>query len=374
MIPLLGSAIEQTWLVVAALAIGSIIFVRERREPGIFPHSVTQELKGLAILTIIFGHVGYFLIQNHNFLVPLSNFSGLGVDLFLIMSGFGMTMSALARPVPWLQFYRRRFGAVYLPVIGVVLLCIVLDAFLLQRSYPLSLTIKNLLGFFPQADLYKDVNSPLWFITPLLFYYLLFPLFNRRRARVVLPVLFLALGWVTAQSWFLERLPVTAGVQWLYRLHTYGFAIGTLLGTVVFYGQKYITPAIGWLQKKMPRGIGLVRIGLFVVTLGLLSYTLVHTHIGEGWDKEEFTSLVSSLLLIATLLLNPVAVGLWRWFGKYSFGIYLLHWPLMYRYDIFFWWLPSGVAMILYLGLFVGGGYGYHRVRHLTKQHFSGIK
>src|SRR4051812_35906082 len=53
----------------------------------------TQELKGIAILTIIFGHIGWLLAKDHQFLFPLSALSGVGVNLFLFLSGFGLTLS-----------------------------------------------------------------------------------------------------------------------------------------------------------------------------------------------------------------------------------------------------------------------------------------
>ncbi|PJA41109.1 hypothetical protein CO178_00905, partial [candidate division WWE3 bacterium CG_4_9_14_3_um_filter_34_6] len=35
-------------------------------------HSHTNELKGIAVLLIIFSHIGYFLFSDHRFLYPLS--------------------------------------------------------------------------------------------------------------------------------------------------------------------------------------------------------------------------------------------------------------------------------------------------------------
>ena len=42
--------------------------------------------------------------------------------------------------------------------------------------------------------------------------------------------------------------------------------------------------------------------------------------------------------------------------GIYSYEIYLLHWPLMYRFDFVYKILPPALATCLYLFIFIGLG------------------
>lgn len=53
----------------------------------------TQELKGLAILAVIFSHIGYFLANDDRFLFPFSIIAGVGLNLFLFLSGYGLFVS-----------------------------------------------------------------------------------------------------------------------------------------------------------------------------------------------------------------------------------------------------------------------------------------
>lgn len=365
----IGSDIEQqTWIVLGWLLVFTLISVRARVDKEIFPSWLTQEIKGLAILSILFGHVGYFLISEHWFLVPLSNFSGIGVDLFMIMSGFGLAVSALSKPLSVLGFYKRRLLKVIVPVSLTVAVLTLLDFVVLHRSYPVALTIKNLLGFFPQADLYRDINSPLWFITPLLVYYIIFPLVAHKRAPYILPIAFLALGYVITQDQFLQMLPVTDGVRGLYRVHAYGFGLGTLLGMLLVQFKGLLVKTITSLQEELPRVLPVIRyVVLFTAAIAGLTYTLTHPQVGAGWKPEQLVSLYSSGLIILAMMLKPVEIRLWWLIGVFSFFIYLIHWPLFYRYDFLFNRLPSGIAMLSYIALFLVVGYAYTSIKNRNK-------
>ena len=105
-----------TLILILIFLLGMAISSRKRQDRQFFPTSVTQELKGFAILTIIFGHIGYFLDTNDTFLFPLSVASGVGVNIFLFLSGFGLTMSTLKKQLSLLQFYKRRLLRLFLPM------------------------------------------------------------------------------------------------------------------------------------------------------------------------------------------------------------------------------------------------------------------
>src|SRR3990167_8339061 len=80
------------------IALAACVFLfRGKNTGGVLGRESTLALKGFAILAVIFSHIGYFLVADHRFLFPLSTFGGVGVDLFLLLSGFGLTMSALSK-------------------------------------------------------------------------------------------------------------------------------------------------------------------------------------------------------------------------------------------------------------------------------------
>jgi len=43
--------------------------------------------------------------------------------------------------------------------------------------------------------------------------------------------------------------------------------------------------------------------------------------------------------------------------GTYSYEMYLLHWPLLSRYDFLYRTLPASLATFAYLALFIGLGW-----------------
>lgn len=338
---LITNAIPQTYLVIGVLALAWLLTIRRRTDDTLFPPAATTELKGLAILLVVLSHIGYFLVSDQRFLAPLSNFAGIGVDLFFILSGYGLTISALQRPLPILQFYRKRLFKIYLPVLIACLLLLGLDYFFLNLSYPLKLTAKNLLGFFPQADLYQDLNSPLWYITPLLTYYLLFPLVFWRKYPLISAGILSALAWL-----FIRELPgldlVSEGLVKMYKLHFLSFPIGMVLAWL-FNRPLKLTPR--W------------RYAGTIMFTAILAYTLTHTHVGEAWKREAAACITSALLFIGLFVAKPFNNRFLALIGTFSFEIYLFHWPLLYRYDFLYNRLPAGVATLLYLAILVGLGY-----------------
>ena len=82
----IANAIWETRIVIVGLLLALLVSARRAKNHSFFPPSTTTELKGLAILMIVFSHIGYFLVSDHRFLVPLSNYAGVGVDLFFLLS------------------------------------------------------------------------------------------------------------------------------------------------------------------------------------------------------------------------------------------------------------------------------------------------
>src|SRR5688572_19026143 len=142
----------QTQTLILAILLVSLILVTLRRKKSdslIFPTTITQELKGFAILTIVFGHIGYFLVSQDNFIYPLSIASGLGVNIFILLSGYGLTVSTLKKKLSLVNFFRNRLLRLFIPmwiVLGVILL---LDWLILGIIYDRTTVLQNLVGFFP---------------------------------------------------------------------------------------------------------------------------------------------------------------------------------------------------------------------------------
>jgi peptidoglycan/LPS O-acetylase OafA/YrhL len=358
----IADPVQSTRIFEVLFALALVLSIRPAALTRVFPVSTTQEVKGFAILAVVFGHIGYFLAADHRFLFPLSVMSGVGVDLFLFVSGYGLSCSALARPLPLGRFYTRRLRSLYVPLWIVLIVVFCLDAAILRRFYPWRYIGQSLAGFFPSADLWRDVDSPLWYFTLAVGYSALFPLVFFRRRLWLTAALLLAAGevavWV-APPW-LQALG-------LYRLHIAAFPLGVLAA-------QFIDGAAG-AGAPVERGITRVRnwgsggvsaraahVLLLAALAAVVVYFSIHSAVGEAALKTQSISLVTSLAIVALLIVKRFDVRLLQLVGTYSYGVYLVHWPLAARYDVFYHHLPAWLATAAYLAACVALGWLLQRV------------
>lgn len=304
-----------------------------------FTPAVTNQLKGFAILTVVFGHIGYFLAPDPSFLYPLSILAGVGVNLFLWLSGFGLTSSQLAKPLTPSSFYRKRLPKLYLPLWLVLTALLMIDFFVLHRNYPLNEIIHSYSGYFPRADLTQSLDSPLWYFTFILFYYLIFPLvwFKKRPALTVLLVGAISYLMLTL------KLPVNPDIQNLYRLHWLAFPLG--MTGALFINNFHYRPSqpAKWI--------------ILAASTAIFAYTAVHSNVGAGPWREQLTSLITTASLVLIFALGRFNFSLFNVFGLFSYEIYLIHWPLLSRYPLFYHPDPTYLGTVLYLLLFLAIGY-----------------
>ncbi len=312
--------------------------IRKRQDQLFFSQEVTSQLKGLAILAIIFSHIGYFLSSDPQFLYPYSILAGVGVNLFLLLSGFGLTVSQLKYPLTPLQFYKKRLFRLFLPLWVVITAFFLADFLILHRSYPATEIIHGFLGFYPGADLFQNLDSPLWYFSVIFFLYLIFPLVFIRKLPWVSPVLVLLLSFVILHL----PLPIDPDVLKLYKLHFLAFPLGMLFGLGI---QK--------IKVKFPGALKLVFLALAVL---VLLYTAVNSGVNQDPKIEQGISLITTLSLIVIFSLSRFDFKLLSLFGVYSYETYLLHWPILSRYNLYlglppFLIVTLNLALILLLGL-----------------------
>lgn len=353
------NSLEQTLIFTCLLGLAFLLSIRTEREPFNLSLLVTSELKGFAILTIIFGHIGYFLFTDHNFLAPLSNISGVGVDLFFLLSGYGLAISSIKKPYQPKEFYRRRIGKIFIPLWISLIIFLLLDAFILHHFYDWPVILKSFLGFYPQADIYQDLNSPLWYLTPLLFYYLIFPWLFKPRWPVLSAM---ALG-IIAWGVFLFILPVSAGVHNLYSLHFLAFPLGVALANLLPSIQNIYRKI---LNDKTPANLSRIIRYLFLpVALGIFFYTFNSG--GQSPLVTQLISLVCALSLITVFTLIKLHSRLLEILGNHSYEIYLLHWPLLYRFGFLYRLLPAGLVTALYIAILLGLAYLFQQITSRKK-------
>jgi peptidoglycan/LPS O-acetylase OafA/YrhL len=359
MIITITNAVQATYIFTAIFIIALIVSVRKRTDSELFSTSVSQELKGFAILAVVFSHIGYFLMSDTRFLNPLSTLAGVGVNLFLFLSGYGLTVSAIKKYLtPW-QFYKRRLVKLFVPFWITLAIFFIANIFILHLNYSPTYIIRSFLGYFPHANLYEDINSPLWYFTLILFYYLIFPLtFFRKYPWVSAIIVYLAsYGIILWQPTFLDY------IIHMYKVHLLAFPLGMIIANLFAKPEIFTTGRIGVLIEKIRQIIKIeiakkiVYYVLFLTLTYVFFYTAINSNIGSDPRTEEITSIITMSVLTVLFLIKKFEIRFFYIFGLYSFEIYLLHWPIMYHYDIVFKFLPAWLAMSIYLAIFIGLGW-----------------
>src|ERR1700743_2135666 len=145
---------------------------------------VIDFLKGYSVLSIVIYHIGQQLNLPGG-VARMIDFGGTGVHTFIFVSGFGLYLSHLRKPLSFPQFLKKRFTKIYIPYIIIV-----------SASALLSLLIpiyaNSAYAFFGHVFLYKmfddDIMSSygyqLWFVSTIIQLYLIFPLLVRIKERL----------------------------------------------------------------------------------------------------------------------------------------------------------------------------------------------
>ena len=346
-----------TFVVIAFAILVLFTTLKQSTHSDVFPVSVTNELKGLGILTVVFAHFAYMKVTNADFLFPLSIIAGVGVDLFLFMSGFGLTVGMLKRPMKTVDFYKKRVIKIFIPFWIALIIMFIADALFMDKTYSVGYIIKSMLGFFPTADGFGDVNSPFWYITWMIMFYLLYPLvFFKDKpwlSAIILAVIATIIGTFNIFD---------LGSNWLHRLHTVAFSMGIILAWLlqVKDGEKnrfieYIKDFRDNSKDMKYIVIAIMFVIVFYVSqrTGAGSWPALTSILGQGFFVEQLMSIVIMLAFTVIFILKKVDSKFLTMYGVYSYEVYLIHWPLMAKYDIFFVYLPAWAAVIAWLVAFI---------------------
>ncbi len=350
--------IYQTNLIVIAVLIAVVLFTFKRaKHTDLFPVSVTQELKGLGILTVVFAHFAYMLVTNADFLFPLSIIAGVGVDLFLFMSGYGLTVGMLKKPLPIFEFYKRRVIKIFIPFWVAIILIFAANAIFLDIHYTVPYMIQSLLGWFPTAEGFNDVNSPFWYITWMMMFYILFPLvFSTKRpwlSAIILSVIATLIGVYN---------PLEMGDNWLHRLHTVAFSLGIIFAWLLFETKDKENKLVKVLKhfRNESKFMPYIVIALMLAVVVYMSLHTTANHwptltaiLGKGYFVDQLTSIIIMFAFIVIFSLKRFDNKFLSIYGLYSFEVYLIHWPLMGRYDVFFDILPAWAAVVAWMVTFI---------------------
>ncbi|MFA6190299.1 MAG: acyltransferase family protein [Candidatus Staskawiczbacteria bacterium] len=343
MIISINNAFEATIIFNIILGIILLLSLRKKNDKGIFPISLSQELKGIAILLVVFSHVGYFLVTDNRFLFPLSDLAGVGVDLFLFLSGLGLTASAFKNKLPILNFYHKHFLKLFTPLWLTLIGLLTLDFFVLKITYSWQFIAKSFLGIFTTADIYKDIDSPLWYFTLILFYYLVFPIFFSKKRPWLSAIIIYAVSYIILYL----NIPAIYNVSFFHEKHIIAFPLGMIISWIFYQLADKNKININ----KYASIIG--RYTLIAMLIAFIFYSHSYFRQLTNPDQIQFASIATVLAIIIIFMAKKFEFKLLSLIGVYSYEIYLLHWPIMYRYDFIYQYLPAWLATLIYIPVLI---------------------
>lgn len=277
---------------------------------------VINYLKGFSILTIVLMH----LIQSYSIpqiIRTASSFGGAGVHVFILCSGFGLYLSHLNKPLSYSKFLKRRFIKVYIPYILIILLSALIPFYSASDNKLLELLSHIFLFKMFVESLDVSFGYPMWFISTIIQFYLLWPLIihllpKKSKWGGVFLSLIISLSW----SIFITIIGVNDQRIWnsFFLQYLWEFVLGMKLAELYY---------------KHPENIKIPSVKILILTASIGIILTGITGIKGGWFKvfNDIPSLMGYLsLLLITYKIFPC---LWRKFifftNKISYEWYLVH-------------------------------------------------
>jgi len=327
----------QNLIILAVLLTFSLILPKKNRT-SFMDSSQTDQLKGIAILLVVVGHLWVHVSENQ----PIPVLSGYSVSLFLVLSGYGLSISWAKKPLPWTIFITKRINRVMIPYWIITVVILLLDYLILDKTYPLKSIVYTFAGINFEKVL-RQFDYARWYITLLLAYYAVFffanRLFGRLKAVICLCVFGVALYFLRRQ----EIFPF-GGLH-----HFLAFPLGCVLAH--FHAQ-----VSEHLDKNKRNLTYMLLIAFGIVGTHLL---LLVGELGEGVLSKLIRLGVyngQGLLFCLFLILCVGEIGRFGYVSRFltfcgviSYEIYLIHGPLLVKYNPIFNVLPTSYIAVSFL-------------------------
>jgi peptidoglycan/LPS O-acetylase OafA/YrhL len=279
---------------------------------------VIDFLKGYSMLSIVIYHIGQQLIFP-GVVGHMIDFGGTGVHTFIFVSGFGLYLSHLRRPLPFVAFLKKRFAKIYVPYVVTVIVSALIA--LAVPIYPVSA-----FAFFGHVFLYKmffadimgSYGYQLWFMSTIIQLYFLFLPLAWMKERMKDGAFFLA-GLAVSIGWGI--LVVAMGDASLrnyngaFLLYVWEFMLGMLLA-----GKLYRDGYEFW-------NLGVLCLVLLSIG-GIACYGVMALEFGAyGRLLNDVPALVGYTCL--SILIYRLGIGLLNRFvlfaSKFSYALFLVH-------------------------------------------------
>jgi len=300
--------------------------------------AAVDELKGLAIALIILYHSQGIL--------GISNWphGEIGVDIFLILSGFTLAMNSVDMPLG--QYLLRRFARIY-PTYWLALgATLLLQWKLFGTTKSWENIWQHIVGIHAYSRLvyFSDISDPFWFISLIAAAYLVFAVIRTRLDDLSLVVAVAGALTLIATIGY-EHFNHAGGLISL-AIRIPDFFVGVIAGRLLSRGTAEI-------RLNLVLGLGLL---CFYVQTFFFSTTNTYTLPAAG--------IIATWIGLRHYLVKSyqgrVFLAAFALLGLISYEVYLIHQPIIRDYSAYFYNhvldIPAPSKLQLFRGIFVGLG------------------
>lgn len=287
----------------------------------IFTKEQTQVLKGIAILYVLLGHMGY-----------LDTAGAWGVHIFLFVSGYGVYCSAQKGMK---DFWQKKVVKVFLPYL-IFTSIFIFVRLILGEKLSFSTVFISIFGL----DFGKNVDSTMWYISYLFSWYAVFWFGwhswkkSKRGCVICSVIIWLSMVFAGYKGWIWHNRTIA----WAY---AFSFPMGIFVGIIR-----------NWKINKKIIKISTYVIGAVSTFVVIMDYGKKHV----AFDLFFFTCAASLLTVCAVMMLPGKLIGnrIIRFFGKYSYGMYLNEGFLLNYKEILFPFANRHIQNIVLLVCSIG--------------------
>lgn len=279
---------------------------------------MTDQLRGLAILIVVVGHLGIHILK---YRYQFFNLADYGVSIFFILSGFGLARSYSNKNFKISEYLWKRMLRVMIPYCLITLLIIPMDVLFLNKSYSVLTSILTFFGI-NLNNTARHIDHVRWFVTLLIIWYVIFGMLwgKFKNGRFVTALFIIATG-LFLFSYYVHYI----GYAFL------SFPFGVLIGLYfeeINYGLKTV-------NKTLLLGIAFILLVVCYLLGKKILPQLFHHFPDVGLlYANEFIYIIFTIafFIVGNQYLKKRSYFL-SFVGKYSYEVFLIHGILMIKYD-----------------------------------------
>jgi peptidoglycan/LPS O-acetylase OafA/YrhL len=274
--------------------------------PDYFTRSTSQTLKAIAIFWMVCGHFYAFYVGGTTI---LRNAAEWGVLIFLIVAGMGLTKSYDFNNCGK-KYIQRRLSKIMFGLWLTLALFYILDFFLLSTTYPWYEIALSFAGIIKKAS----PNATLWFISFILYLYVVFFLISKIRVPLQYKCILLLLTSFGTTA-LITRVPLLSNYFGGWTVYTFAFPLSAC---IMAYQNLFICKFQSFSNRFSP-----IFFTLWLTMAGL--FLTLHT------ARTPFFVVFITILIFYLDKIKSIPKFV-LFLGDHSYEIYLIHFPFLCAY------------------------------------------